>query len=65
MEGESVPLFNRPSVYSHFQGCSLLITSLFLLPETQSKNTVDKELFKTYSGSVQLYLASFLSPGLQ
>lgn len=58
-------LFNGPSVYSHFQGCSLLITSMFLLAETRWKNTVDKELFKTNSGSEQLYLASFLSPGLQ
>lgn len=61
-EGESIPLFNRPSVFRHFQGCWLLITSLFLLPETQSKTSVDKELFKTYSCSVVLYLASFFSP---
>lgn len=31
----------------------------------KKKNTVDKELLKTYAGSLQLYLGSFLSPGLQ
>lgn len=36
-ESESMPRFNKPSVYSHFQGCSLLITSLFLLPRLQLK----------------------------
>lgn len=59
-EGENISLFNSPSVYRHFQGCSLLITSLFLLPEAQSKNSVDKELC-----GLLLYLASFLSLGLQ
>lgn len=59
-EGENIPLFNSPSVYRHFQGCSLLITSLFLFPEAQPKNSVDKELC-----GVLLYLASFLFPGLQ
>lgn len=57
--------FNGPSVYSHFQGCSLLIYISVSPSRDTVKNTVDKELFKTYSGNVQLYLASFLSPGLQ
>lgn len=44
----------------------LIIDYIYVSPcRDMVKNTVDKELFKTYSGSEQLYLASFLSPGLQ
>lgn len=50
--------FSGPSVYSHFKVAYYWLHLCFPTAE----NSTDKELFKTYLGNVQLYLASVL-PG--